>query len=384
MKLKILQADELTKKVAVVVGTRPGIIKFSPVIRALEKKCDFFLIHTGQHYSYNMDKQFFKDLNLPEPMYKNELTKQNKLHGAQTAEMLRGIEAALVASMPSILVVGGDANTNLAGALAARKLRIPVAHMEAGLRSDDWSMPEEHNRIIIDHISEILFTPTEATKQNLLKDNVKGEISIVGNSIVDAVYQNLDIAKSKSNILNEMDVHTDNYFIVTIHREENVDSMHRLENLLNSFEKVAEKYNMKILFPIHPRTINRIKEFNFEKRLKRIKNLIIVDALGYLDFLLLLANAKLVLTDSGGIQEECCILRIPCVTLRDNTERPETISVGANEIAGTEPVRVLRAVDSMLSKKKDWNNPFGKGDTGEKMAVRLSRFLEDGLLDVDL
>ncbi|MCP4154059.1 MAG: UDP-N-acetylglucosamine 2-epimerase (non-hydrolyzing), partial [bacterium] len=187
---KILDQKELNDNIAVVVGTRPGIIKFSPVIRALQKSGHpFFIIHTGQHYSYNMDKQFFDDLKLPEARFHNEKVSKEVLHGAQTALMIMEVEKALLEAKPRMVIVGGDANTNFAAAVATRKLDIKLAHMEAGLRSNDWRMPEEHNRIMIDHISELLFSPTEQTKQNLPKDKIKAKIYVVGNSIADARYQ---------------------------------------------------------------------------------------------------------------------------------------------------------------------------------------------------
>ena len=376
MEQKVFFDDELKNIISVVVGTRPGIIKFSPVIRALtEEKMDFFVIHTGQHYSYNMDKQFFEDLELPEPKYKNEVVQRAILHGEQTAEMIKEMEKAFIQEKPKIVIVGGDANTNLAGALAARKLRIKVAHMEAGLRSNDWRMPEEHNRVMIDHISEYLFTPTEETKRNLIGDNVKGEIVVVGNTIVDAVHQNLGLAKNKSCILENLNIKQNEYFLATAHREENVDNQEILKEILESFTLISREYNIPIIFPIHPRTKKRLKEFNLKEETDKISMLKITDPVGYLDFLKLMAKAKLVLTDSGGIQEETCILKVPCVTLRESTERPETVEVGGNIIAGTQPNKVFECVNFMLKKKKDWENPFGEGNTGKKIAKYLLKSL---------
>jgi len=376
MEQKVFFDDELKNIISVVVGTRPGIIKFSPVIRALtEEKMDFFVIHTGQHYSYNMDKQFFEDLELPEPKYKNEVVQRAILHGEQTAEMIKEMEKAFIQEKPKIVIVGGDANTNLAGALAARKLRIKVAHMEAGLRSNDWRMPEEHNRVMIDHISEYLFTPTEETKRNLIGDNVKGEIVVVGNTIVDAVHQNLGLAKNKSCILENLNIKQNEYFLATAHREENVDNQEILKEILESFTLISREYNIPIIFPIHPRTKKRLKEFNLKEETDKISMLKITDPVGYLDFLKLMAKAKLVLTDSGGIQEETCILKVPCVTLRESTERPETVEVGGNIIAGTQPNKVFECVNLMLKKKKDWENPFGEGNTGKKIAKYLLKSL---------
>jgi len=365
---KILKKEELTDSIAVVVGTRPGIIKFSPVIRVLEKqKCNYFIAHTGQHYSYNMDKAFFEDLELPEPKYRIDVTKRAKLHGAQTAEMLKGLEQVFLKEKPKVVIVGGDANTNLAGALAARKLGIEVSHMEAGLRSGDWRMPEEHNRVIIDHISEYLFAPTEEAKENLIRDNVKGKIFVVGNTIVDAVYQNIEIAKRKSQILNKLNLKKDEYFVLTLHREENVDDKETLANILEGIKQTAERFKLPIIFPVHPRTKKRIKEFGLGEKLKSIPYLKVIKPIGYLDFLLLLSNARLALTDSGGIQEETCILKIPCVTLRESTERPETVKVGSNIVAGTKPEGIVIATEKMILVERNWENPFGDGKAGEKI-----------------
>jgi UDP-N-acetylglucosamine 2-epimerase (non-hydrolysing) len=379
--LKIIKKDELTNEIAVIVGTRPGIIKFSPVIRALAKrKLPFFIIHTGQHYSYNMDKQFFEDLELPEPRYANDKVKQEVLHGAQTAEMIRGIEAALIEAKPRIVIVGGDANTNLAGALATRKLGIELAHMEAGLRSHDWQMPEEHNRVIIDHISEILFPPTNQTKENLLKDNVYGELHVVGNPIVDAVQQNIELANRKSNIIKRLRLNGKNYFLFTMHREENVDHASVVAKHLENIESVSKKEQKDIVFPIHPRTRKTLKHFGLWQKLKSIPGLHIIDPVGYLDFLMLIAKADIVFTDSGGIQEEACILKVPCITLRENTERPETVAVGANIIVGGNIEKVFKAIDYFHSNDRDWQNPLGDGLAAEKIVDVLECKVVPGIL----
>lgn len=370
MKLKVLMEKELTNKIGVVVGTRPGIIKFSPVIRELcNRNADFFIIHTGQHYSHNMDGKFFEDLQLPEPKYINKIVREYKTHGGQTAEMIKGVEEACIREKPRVVIVGGDANTNLAGALAARKLvSIKVAHLEAGLRSNDWRMPEEHNRVIIDHISDILFAPTETAVQNLREDKVKGQIYLTGNTIVDAVQQNLEIAKSKSCIVSDIGLSSMDYFVLTLHREENVDSKENLRNILDGIRLVYEKFKKTIVFPVHPRTRERIKFFFHEGYLNTITGLKCIDPIGYLDFLLLLAEAALVMTDSGGIQEESCILHVPCVTLRENTERPETLDVGSNIVVGTEPENIVKAAEQMLNlKDRNWPNPYGNGTAAQKI-----------------
>lgn len=348
-------------KIAIILGTRPEIIKMSPLIRYCEDaNIDFFVIHTNQHYSYEMDKIFFDDLNLPNPKYNLEVG--SGLHGEQTAKMLTGIEHILIDERPDVILVEGDTNTVLAGALASSKLHIKVGHVEAGLRSFDTSMPEEINRKLVDHISEYLFTPTETSRSYLLHEGIlDSRIYVTGNTIVDATMQNISIAMKRSNVLDQLKVSSGNFFLLTIHRAENTDNYNRLKGILDSLKRLSNKYRLPIIFPIHPRTMKRITEFGFENKIKEIQYLNIVKPLGYLDFLVLESRAKLVLTDSGGVQEESCILTTPCVTLRDNTERPETIDVGANMIVGCDADMIMNGVEKMLNAEKDWKNPFGNG-----------------------
>lgn len=367
-KLKILREDELQERVAVVLGTRPGIVMLSPIIRELERRdLEYFVVHTGQHYSPNMDRQFFEDLNLPDPHYKFEHVQHCQYHGEQTAEMLKGCEQVFLKEKPKVVLVGGDANTNLAGALAARKLHIRVGHIEAGERSYDWRMPEEHNRVLIDHISDFLFTTNEKGRQNLQKDGVLGQIFITGNPIVDAVHQNLKIAEEISRILEAINLEDHNYFVLTLHREENVDIRERLEGVLKGLQEVGTHFQIPIIFPAHPRTLRRLQEFNLLKRAQAVKHLRIHEAIGYLDFLKLIAHAQLVFTDSGGVQQESCILRVPCVTLRDNTEWTETLEIGANTLAGTDPKRIVAGAEEMVRASRAWPNPFGDGQAAKRI-----------------
>lgn len=373
--LKVLRPEELGNKICVVVGTRPGIIKFSPIIREFQKRNKpFFIIHTGQHYSYEMDKLFFDELNLPQPEHRVQSVSSARYHGKQTAKMLEGIEEVLLKEKPKLVLVGGDANTNLAGALAARKLHIYVGHIEAGLRSGDWRMPEEHNRVMIDEISDFLFAPTEGAKRNLIEDNVKGKIFVTGNTIVDAVKQNAVIAKSGSKIKEKLSLERGNYFLLTFHREESIDFKEHLTDIVKGIKLVAETFDSEIIFPIHPRTKNRIRYFRLDSFVGRIKKLRIIYPIGYLDFLTLLEGSSLVLTDSGGIQEESCILRVPCVTLRENTERPETVQVGSNIVAGTKPKNILNSVKTMVNVMRSWTNPFGE-DVSRKIVDIIEREL---------
>ncbi len=378
--LKVLHEQDLQSKVGIVVGTRPSIVMFSPIIREARRRgLNFFVVHTGQHYSYNMDRQFFIDLDLPEPDYKFESVQQYRLHGEQTAEMLRLCEQVFIQERPKIVLVGGDANTNLAGALAARKLHIQVGHVEAGERSGDWRMPEEHNRVIIDHISEYLFTTNDKGRQNLIQDNVRGHIFVTGNPIVDAAYQNLEIAREKSSILDQLNLSPNTYFVMTMHREENVDSHDRLRRALEGVLAVGEKFDYPIIFLAHPRTLKRIHEFGLTPMLEGCTHLRVQEAVGYLDFLRLLADARLVLTDSGGVQQESCILKVPCVTLRENTEWTETVEAGANTLAGVEPELILHAVEKMLRVERAWSNPFGDGHAASHILDVVEQVLEDKL-----
>lgn len=359
-------------KIAIILGTRPEIIKMSPVIRhCIDMDVDFFVIHTNQHYSYEMDQIFFEELNLPNPEY--NLQVGSGLHGEQTGKMLSGIEKILIQEKPDFVLVEGDTNTVLAGALAASKLHIKVGHVEGGLRSFDMEMPEEINRIMVDHISDYLFAPTETSKGYLLKEGIQdSKIHVVGNTIVDATIQNLTIARERSNILDKFNISPDNYFLLTMHRAENVDDPKRLVKILDGLKLLSDQYKIPIIFPIHPRTMNRIKEFGLESQINQITSLKIVEPIGYLDFLILESEAKLVLTDSGGVQEETCILKTPCVTLRDNTERPETVETGANVIVGCEADSIVAGAEKMLDVKHDWENPFGNGQSAMQMVDILT------------
>ncbi len=312
-------------KFCIILGTRPEIIKMSPIIReCLKRNLDFFTIHTGQHYSYEMDRIFFEELKLPVPQYNLDVGSGS--HGHQTGKMLAGIEDILIKEKPDIVYIQGDTNTVLAGALAASKLHIKIGHVEAGLRSFDRTMPEEVNRVIADHISDLLFAPTEASKALLLKEGIpESKIFVTGNTIVDAVNENLKIADN-SNILERLGLKPKEYMLSTLHRQENVDDKARLLEIMKGLGEVSKKYMMPIVLPIHPRTKKMIKEFGIQLP----EGVRAIEPLGFMEFLKAEANAKLVLTDSGGVQEECCILGVPCVTLRENTERPETITVGAN------------------------------------------------------
>ena len=332
----------------------------SPIIRECERlNVDYFVLHTGQHYSYHMDRAFFQELELPQPKY--DLDVGSGTHAEQTGRVLMGIEKILMDETPDIVLVQGDTNSVLAGALAAVKLHIKTGHVEAGLRSYDRRMPEEINRVVADHVSDYLFAPTETAKQNLLREGInENKVFVTGNTVVDAVYQNLEISTRKVDILDKIGLKPKSYFVITSHRAENVDSKERLSGIIKGLELIRKEFSIPIIYPIHPRSEKMIQEFNLS-----LDGITVTEPLGFMEFLQLEANAKLVLTDSGGVQEECCILGVPCVTLRDNTERPETLEVGSNVLAGACPQAIFDATNKMTAKKAKWGNPFGKGDSGE-------------------
>lgn len=347
--------------IVIILGTRPEIIKMSPIIRECEKRCvDYFVIHTGQHYSYNMDKVFFEQLNLPEAKYNLDIG--SGMHGEQTAKMISGIENILAKEKPDVILVEGDTNTVLAGALAACKLHIKVGHVEAGLRSYDRQMPEEINRVLTDHCSNYLFVPTEKSREILLKEGMSDKkIFVVGNTIVDAIHHNLKL--SKDDTMKSLGLRQKEYILVTIHRQENVDNKERFRDIIEGIELVSKELNLSVIYPIHPRSRKMMITFD----LKISDNIRLIEPLDYLNFLQLEASARIILTDSGGLQEESCILKVPCVTLRDNTERPETLDVNSNILAGTESGQILICAKKMISIDRSWNSPFGKGNSGEKI-----------------
>lgn len=357
-------------KIGIVLGTRPEIIKMSPIIRACqERNLDFRIIHTGQHYSYKLDETFFIELGLPTPHYNLHIGSES--HSIQTGKIMMGIEKVLLKEKLDITLVQGDTNTVLAGSLASAKLNIPVGHVEAGLRSNDRTMPEEINRIVSDHVSDLLFAPTEVAKNNLLFEGISEDIiHVTGNTIVDSIYQNIEEAKKSRNPFVKYDLSPKNYFLATVHRAENTNDASRLENIFNGFQRIHEQYNIPVLIPLHPRTEKAIEKFNIDTN-----NIQIIEPVGYLDFLLLESNARLILTDSGGVQEEACILGVPCATLRNNTERPETIQIGANVLVGTEPQMIINGLNEMLNENLHWNNPYGKGDSAHKILDKTVSFL---------
>jgi UDP-N-acetylglucosamine 2-epimerase (non-hydrolysing) len=357
-------------KVCIFVGTRPEIIKMSPVINYCERKgIEHFLVHTGQHYSYEMDQVFFEELELKKPKY--NLNVGSGTPNGQIGMMLIKLEEILFEEDPSVVLFEGDTNTALVGALAASKSGKKSGHVEAGLRSFDRTMPEEVNRIVADHVSDYLFPPTEISKKNLLREGIGEEkIFVTGNTVVDAVQQY--VGKTNAVVLKELGVEKNNYFLVTAHRPGNVDNAEGLKKMFKGFELVHARHALPFVYPVHPRTRNNIHKFGL-----RIPDFVkATEPLGFLEFLSLMQNARLVLTDSGTVQEETCILRVPCVTLRENTERPEGIPIGQNILVGTDPQKIEKGVEEMLSRKRDWKNPFGDGHAAEKIIDKCVELLE--------
>lgn len=355
-------------RLALVLGTRPEIIKLSPVIRTCDRLgVPYTVIHTGQHYSDSLDSVFFEQLELPEPDY--HLGIGSDTHAKQTGGMMIGIEEVLTEIEPDVVLVQGDTNSVLAGAIVASKLPVALGHVEAGLRSFDRGMPEEINRVLADHVADHLFAPTDQSRDLLLEEGLPLErISVTGNTIVDAVHQNREIASVKSTILRDLDLDANEYALMTAHRAENVDSEDRFADILDGASRVGRALGIDVIYPIHPRSETALREFDLEVP----GEIRLIDPQDYLDFLKLQRDASVILTDSGGIQEEACILNVPCVTLRDNTERPETIAVGANRLVGTAPNDILEGAQNAVGSSNQWPNPFGNGDAAERIIQELS------------
>lgn len=363
----------MSDEIALILGTRPEIIKLAPVIHACESRSiPCTVIHTGQHYSDTLDSVFFDQLGLPEPEYNIGVGSED--HGKQTGEMLIGIEQVLQERTPETVLVQGDTNSVLAGALAASKMDVTLGHVEAGLRSDDREMPEETNRVLADHAADRCFAPTEESKQNLLAEGIpEDRIEVTGNTVVDALEQNKTIAREQTTVLQNLGLEEGEYMLMTLHRAENVDDPERFRALLFSASRAGDSHDMPVVYPIHPRARSRIEEFDIAVP----EPIRLVDPQEYLEFVRLEEAAAVILTDSGGVQEEACILGTPCVTLRDSTERPETLDVGANVLAGPDPAAVLACVDEMIEKTGDWENPFGDGTASERILQAVTPELEE-------
>lgn len=358
-------------KIATVLGTRPEIIKLSPLIPLLDRECDHVLIHTGQHYSYSMDKIFFEDLNLRNCNY--TLNVGSGSHGEQTGKMIMGIEDVLIKEEPDVVIVQGDTNSTLAGAIAASKLQMKVAHVEAGCRSFDRRMPEEINRTLVDHASDILFAPDENAYKNLTAEGIPDNlIHLVGNTSVDACLRAMNLFNRSK--LEDFTLEKSDYILLTIHRQENT-TYDKLKEILGAINVISER--IKVVFPVHLRT----KKIIVENNIKLSDNLILEDPLGYKDFMGLLSNSKFVLTDSGGIQEESAILNIPCLVLRENTEWKIFVDIGKNMLVGVDGSHIMRSVNELLDNEeklgymKHLKIPVEEG-ASEKIVSILEKFCD--------
>ena len=356
--------------VAIVLGTRPEIIKLAPVIRAFKDAgVSPLIIHTNQHYSENMDRIFFEELELPEPAV--NLRVGSAGHGVQTGLMMQRLEPVLSEEHPAAVLVQGDTNSVLAGALTASKLGIKVGHVEAGLRSEDREMPEELNRLVTDHISEYLYAPTQASVDQLLAEGIpKTRVSLTGNTIVDACRQHLALASAQPSS-RWHEVIQKSYALVTIHRQENTHSLERLRGLVAGLLQSATELDISLCVPLHPRTKGVLEAAGLYAELVDNTKLVLSEPLGYSEFLVLLQGARLVFTDSGGVQEEACILDVPCVTLRDSTERGESVTVGANRLAGFEAKGILQAAREAYSSARGWVQPYGDGRAGVRIVEHV-------------
>ncbi len=361
----------------VVASTRPEVIKLAPVLRALESSgMEHVFVTTGQHYDDELFWRFIRELGLKEPEHNIDV--RSGTHAYQTARALEALEKLIVQESPQVVIAEGDTNSVLSTALACAKLLVPFAHVEAGLRSFDRTMPEEVNRLLADHVSTVLFAPTRRAADNLVNEGIlPGSIFVVGNTIVDATLQHIEIARRR------LKAPEGEYLLLTLHRAENVDSRERLEGILRALAEIEHE----ILFPVHPRTLQRLREFGLIELAESA--LTLLPPAGYLEFLLMLEGARAVLTDSGGVQEEAIVLGTPCITLRTSTERPETVEAGGNILAGvdresiTGTVRRVLGDPGLYERMKRARNPFGDGRSGERIVRILAELEERGALKIE-
>lgn len=335
-------------KVINVVGARPNFMKVAPIAKAMQRRQHEFtslVVHTGQHYDASMSDDFFRDLELPRPdVY---LGVGSASHAMQTAAVMQSFEPVVLREKPDWVLVVGDVNSTLACALVCVKLRVKVAHVEAGLRSRDRTMPEEINRLVTDQVSDLLFTPSEDADRNLFAEGIPAErIRLVGNVMIDSLMVHLQRAR-ESTVLERLGLVANEFAVLTLHRPSNVDDLVTFTRILGALEEISRR--LPIIFPVHPRTRKTIADLGLAGHIDKAKNLRLIDPLGYIDFLGLYSRARLVLTDSGGIQEETTALGIPCLTLRENTERPITVEMGTNTIVGTDANKIVTTAFAYLN-----------------------------------
>jgi UDP-N-acetylglucosamine 2-epimerase (non-hydrolysing) len=357
-------------KIAIALGTRPEIIKLAPIIKKLPKKSST-IIFTGQHYDYEMSLQFIKQLGIRHPDYKIKLTKlQNTTNdrATQIGEMMINLAKILTKINPDTVLVQGDTNTVLSAAISSIKCDIPVSHVEAGLRSYDWRMPEEHNRIAVDHISDFLFAPTQLNKTILKNENVHGKIFVTGNTSIDSVCENIKNIEKLTTLQNDFN----DFVLLTLHRGENVDDKNILSGIINGL--ISSKTN--IVFPLHPRTLKKLKQFGLYSKIKDSKNISLLPPVGYFDMLYLMKKCNLIISDSGGIQEESTApsIRKKVLVLRNSTERIEAVESGYAEIIGVNPIKISSSIRKNFDNPiKLTKNPYGIGNTSEKIIKILKK-----------
>lgn len=343
-------------KIITVVGARPQFIKAAAVSNVIRKEHEEILIHTGQHYDENMSKIFFEELGIPKPDY--NLCVGSGGHGNQTGKMLIELEKIYLEEKPDLVLVYGDTNSTLAGALCASKLLIPVAHVEAGLRSFNMNMPEEQNRILTDHISKYLFVPTKTAEKNLSNEGIIKGVHNVGDVMFDAVLHFKKLAEEKSNILKDLSIEKGSYILTTIHRAENTNDINRLKNIIEALNESGKK----IILPLHPRT----RKYMLDYGLKFNENIKVIDPVGYLDMITLEMHSQKIVTDSGGVQKEAFFMNKPCVTMRDETEWVETVQNGWNIIVGTNKEKILDAIVNFVPREEQ-KDIFGDGHAADKI-----------------
>jgi UDP-N-acetylglucosamine 2-epimerase (non-hydrolysing) len=364
----------MTENIFIVGGARPNFMKIAPLIKEFKKQgVGFKFIHTGQHYDYNMSKIFLDNLGIPEPDY--FLNVGSGTHAFQTAKIMMEFEKVILEERPKLVVVVGDVNSTIACALVAKKRSIEVAHIEAGLRSFDFQMPEEINRRLTDQISDYLFITERTALLNLKNEGIdSSKVFFVGNVMIDNLINNLENAQ-QNNYYKNLGLENSSYGVVTIHRPSNVDEKKDLENVIKTLNYIQTK--IKIIFPIHPRTQKSLEKFNLEKELNK-SNILLTDPLGYLEFLNLIINSKFIMTDSGGIQEEASYLNIPILTLRNNTERPITIEEGTNTLIQNDILQLKQHLDKILSDTYKKGKPIELWDG--KTSQRITNILIDQIL----
>jgi UDP-N-acetylglucosamine 2-epimerase len=336
-------------KICSIVGARPQFVKLAPLERRFEDHCQHLVVHTGQHYDYEMSQLFFKGLHLPEPDY--NLAVGSCSHGHQTGEMLQKCEEVLVFESPDLVLVYGDTNSTLAGALATSKLNLKLGHIEAGMRSYRKDTPEEINRLLTDHLSDLLFCPTETSVGNLHREGIEKGVHLVGDVMLEALEEHISIARLSSKISEKLGLKPKDYLVLTVHRAENTDNAQNLASIV----KAVSQLSQKVVFPMHPRTEKMLRQFGLDEKLSTQTHLILSPPISYPDMLVLTESARAVLTDSGGLQKEACYLQTPCITLRTETEWVETVEAGANVLVGTEVGGILEAVEKAgSSRNREW------------------------------